>query len=140
MVPAWSGEIANAVEKSRPQVCLIRSVRVERIIGRRCLQSGNGDSPRSCIKLTLGTLSAPGHEHEGHAILDDGRSGSVPHRKGASPQALSFQLPHFRSCVASLRDTAPADLKVCASPIAMLFRNRSVSLGTHVLAAGLGVG
>src|SRR5271165_6736640 len=47
---ARSGEVVNAVEPSRPQVCLIRSVRVERIIGRRCLPNESGDSPRSCIK------------------------------------------------------------------------------------------
>ena len=37
MALAESGEIANAVETLRPYVCLIRSVRVERIIGRRYL-------------------------------------------------------------------------------------------------------
>src|SRR5271157_3296999 len=47
---ARSGEVVNAVAPSRPQVCLIRSVRVERIIGRRCLPNESGDSPRSCIK------------------------------------------------------------------------------------------
>jgi hypothetical protein len=35
-----SGEIVIAVEQSRPWVCLIRSVRVERIIGRGWLLQG----------------------------------------------------------------------------------------------------
>lgn len=35
-----SGEIASALEKSRPHRCLIRGVRVERIIGRCCLLQG----------------------------------------------------------------------------------------------------
>ncbi len=37
MVAAASGKVDGALEKLRPYVCLIRSVRVERIIGRRGL-------------------------------------------------------------------------------------------------------
>ena len=43
-------EVDAAVELLRPLECLIRSVRVERIIGRRGLPGGSSDSPRPCLR------------------------------------------------------------------------------------------
>jgi hypothetical protein len=50
MGEAWSGEVEVTVEQSRLIASLIRSVRVERIIGRCLSPKGSGDSPRPWIR------------------------------------------------------------------------------------------
>jgi hypothetical protein len=71
MAVAWSVEIESAMDKSRPLVCLIRSVRIERIIGRRLSPGESGDSPRPWLKVTYGTLSAPARRR-GYVVQDIG--------------------------------------------------------------------
>ena len=70
MRAARSNEVEESVEKSRPFDCLIRSVRVERIIGRRCFPCGSSDSHVTLIEVTCGTLSAPAWSK--HALANSG--------------------------------------------------------------------
>jgi hypothetical protein len=68
---AGSAEVGSAMDKSRPLACLIRSVRIERIIGRRLSPCESGDSPRPWLKVTYGTLSAPARRKR-YVLQDNG--------------------------------------------------------------------
>ena len=55
-------------------------------------------------------------------------SRSIPNQRCGLTNAVRLAQT-FKVCVVSLRDTEPQALKVCASLIAVLFRNRSTDVG-----------